>query len=118
MSACHAADRLAGLQGLFDKADLLVVTPSPPTLGAQHIDLHSRRDLKARLRSNPQAASQITQGGLRRRDTQATPRELNFRSGRTSRETFLSAYGAIVRVNPIHLCKRPFMSAGVSPRPQ
>jgi hypothetical protein len=47
---CHAADRLAGLQGLFDKADLLVVTPSPPTLGAQHIDLHSRRDLKARLK--------------------------------------------------------------------
>lgn len=40
--ACHAADRLAGLQGLFDKADLLVVTPSPPTLGAQHIVLHSR----------------------------------------------------------------------------
>lgn len=45
-------DRLAGLQGLFDKADLLVVTPSPPTLGAQHIDLHSRRDLKARRNSN------------------------------------------------------------------
>ncbi|MBB4383132.1 hypothetical protein [Bradyrhizobium sp. SBR1B] len=50
--ACHHADRLAGLQGLFDKADLLVVTPSPPTLGAQHIDLHSRRDLKARRNSN------------------------------------------------------------------
>lgn len=48
--ARHPADRLAGLQGLFDKADLLVVTPSPPTLGAQHIDLHSRRDLKARLK--------------------------------------------------------------------
>jgi len=48
--ACHPADRLAGLQGLFDKADLLVVTPLPPTLGAQHIDLHSRRDLKARLK--------------------------------------------------------------------
>lgn len=47
---CHAADRLAGLQGLFDKADLLVVIPSPPTLGTQHIDLHSRRDLKARLK--------------------------------------------------------------------
>ncbi|WP_236000030.1 hypothetical protein [Bradyrhizobium uaiense] len=32
VSACHPADRLAGLQGLFDKADLLIVTPSPPTL--------------------------------------------------------------------------------------
>ncbi len=48
--ACHPADRLAGLQGLFDKAHLLVLTPSPPTLGAQHIDLHSRRDLKARVK--------------------------------------------------------------------
>jgi hypothetical protein len=48
--ACHPADRLARLQGLFDKADLLVVTPSPPTLSAQHIDLDSRRDLKARLK--------------------------------------------------------------------
>src|SRR5204863_6469635 len=38
------------LQGLFDKANLLVVTPSPPTLGTQHIDLHSPRDLKARLK--------------------------------------------------------------------
>ncbi len=64
--ACHAADRLVGLQGLFDKADLLVVTPSPPTLGPNHIVLHSRCDLKARLRSNAQAASQSTQGGLRR----------------------------------------------------
>src|SRR5262249_10900010 len=48
--ARDAADRLASLQGLFDKANLLVVTPSPPTLGAQHIDLHSPRDLKARLK--------------------------------------------------------------------
>jgi len=46
--ARDAADRLASLQGLFDKANLLVVAPSPPTLGAQHIDLHSPRDLKAR----------------------------------------------------------------------
>jgi hypothetical protein len=46
---CHAADGLAGLQGLFDKANLLVVTPSPPTLGAEHIDLHSC-DLKAGLK--------------------------------------------------------------------
>jgi hypothetical protein len=29
--ARDAADRLASLQGLFDKANLLVVTPSPPT---------------------------------------------------------------------------------------
>lgn len=50
MPACDAADRLAGLQGLLDKPDLLVVTPSSPTLGAQHIDLHSPRDLKARLK--------------------------------------------------------------------
>jgi len=48
--ARDAADRLASLQGLFDKANLLVVAPSPPTLGAQHIDLHSPRDLKARLK--------------------------------------------------------------------
>ncbi|MET3911304.1 hypothetical protein ABID59_005667 [Bradyrhizobium sp. S3.3.6] len=48
--ARDAADRLASLQGLFDKANLLVVTPSPPTLGAQDIDLHSRRDLKARFK--------------------------------------------------------------------
>src|SRR5207248_152988 len=46
-----AADRLASLQGLFDKANLLVVTPSSPTLGAQHIDLHSPRDFKARLKA-------------------------------------------------------------------
>ena len=51
MPARDAADRLAGLQGLLDEAELLlVVTPSPPTLGAQHIDLHSPRDLKARFR--------------------------------------------------------------------
>ena len=49
--ARDAADRLASLQGLFDKANLLVVTPSSPTLGAQHIDLHSPRDLKARLKA-------------------------------------------------------------------
>lgn len=49
--ARDAADRLASLQGLFDKANLLVVTPSPPTLGAQHIDLHSPHDLKARLKA-------------------------------------------------------------------
>lgn len=50
MPARDAADRLASLQGFFDKANLLVVTPSPPTLGAQHIDLHSPGDLKARLK--------------------------------------------------------------------
>jgi hypothetical protein len=49
--ARDAADRLASPQGLFDKANLLVVTPSSPTLGAQHIDLHSPRDLKARLKA-------------------------------------------------------------------
>ena len=48
--ARHAADRLANLQGLFDQANLLVITPSSPTLGAQYIDLHSSRDLKARLK--------------------------------------------------------------------
>ena len=48
--ARHAADCLANLQGLFDQANLLVVTPSSPTLGAQHIDLHSPCDLKARLK--------------------------------------------------------------------
>lgn len=50
MPARDAADRLASLQGLFDKANLLVVPPSPPTLGAQHIDLHSPHDLKAKLK--------------------------------------------------------------------
>ncbi|MES5485126.1 hypothetical protein QMZ05_20420 [Bradyrhizobium sp. INPA03-11B] len=50
MPARDAADCLIGLRGLFDKADLLVVTPSPPAFGAQHINLHSPRDLKARLR--------------------------------------------------------------------
>ncbi|CDX51594.1 hypothetical protein MPL3365_130551 [Mesorhizobium plurifarium] len=41
------ADPLAGLEGLFDKPDLLVVTLSPPTLGAQHLTCIPRRDLKA-----------------------------------------------------------------------
>lgn len=67
--ARDAADRLASLQALFDKANLLVVTPSPPTLGAQHIDLHSPVTLKLDLRSNPRATSQTKQGGRRRRDT-------------------------------------------------
>jgi hypothetical protein len=49
MPGCHAADRLAGLHGLFDKADLVGVTPSPLTLGAQHVDLPSRPDFEARL---------------------------------------------------------------------
>ena len=49
--ARDAADRLASLQGLSDKANFLVVTPSSPALGAQHIDLHSPRDLKARLKA-------------------------------------------------------------------
>ena len=48
--ARDAADCLTSLEGLFDKANLLVVTPAPPTLSAQHIDLHSPRDLKARLK--------------------------------------------------------------------
>jgi hypothetical protein len=50
-AAARAADRLASLQALFDKANLLVVTLSPPTLGAQHIDLHSPVTLKLDLRS-------------------------------------------------------------------
>ena len=32
---------------------LEVVTPSPPTLGAQHIDLHFRRDLKGQILRPP-----------------------------------------------------------------
>lgn len=74
--AHDAADRLASLKCLVDKANLLVVTPSPPTLGAQHIDLHSPRDLKARLRSNPRAASQTTQVGRRRDAKKSKERQL------------------------------------------
>src|SRR5687767_15081088 len=50
VSARDPADRLAGLQGLFDTADLLIGTPPTLTLGAQCTDLHSRRDLKAGLK--------------------------------------------------------------------
>lgn len=50
MPARDAADRLASLQGLFNKANLPVVTPSPPTRGAQNLDLHSPRDFKAKLK--------------------------------------------------------------------
>src|SRR5262249_51170814 len=40
---------LTSLQGLFDQTNLLVVTPAPSTLDAQHLHLHSLYDLKARL---------------------------------------------------------------------
>ncbi|SFO00003.1 hypothetical protein SAMN05216573_1483, partial [Bradyrhizobium sp. Rc3b] len=36
MPARDPADRLTSLQGLLNKADLLVVTPSAPALGAQY----------------------------------------------------------------------------------
>ncbi|MGY3573027.1 hypothetical protein ACVMB1_000231 [Bradyrhizobium sp. USDA 4504] len=47
--ACHPRRPSRRAARSLRQANLLVVTPSPPTLGAQHIDLHSQRDLKARL---------------------------------------------------------------------
>ncbi|MFK4532231.1 hypothetical protein ABIA00_000414 [Bradyrhizobium ottawaense] len=40
MPARDPADRLTSLQGLLNKSDLLVVTPSAPALGAQYLHLH------------------------------------------------------------------------------
>jgi len=48
MPPCNAADALSRLQALVDQTNLLVVTPSPPTLRAKY--LHSLDDLKARLK--------------------------------------------------------------------
>ncbi|MEZ0085211.1 hypothetical protein ABIF72_007709 [Bradyrhizobium japonicum] len=47
MLARDPADRLTSLQGLLNKSDLLVVTPSAPALGAQYLHLHLWYDLKA-----------------------------------------------------------------------
>lgn len=69
MPARNPADSLASLLGLLDQTNLLVVTPSPPTFGAQYLHLHSHMTLKMDLRSNPQPARRIEQGGPRRSDT-------------------------------------------------
>src|SRR6185295_18970807 len=49
MPARDRTNSLTSLQGLFDQTNLLVVTPAPSTLDAQHLYLHSLYDLKARL---------------------------------------------------------------------
>ena len=72
--ARDAADRLAGLQGLFDKADLLVVTPCRRRSAPNTLTCIRHVTLKLDLRSNPQATSQTMQGGRRRRDTERSSR--------------------------------------------
>src|SRR5262249_13430652 len=65
----HPTNSLAGLHGLLDEANLLVVTPAAPTFDAQYLNLHSPHDLKLDLRSHSQAARRTEQGGRHRRDT-------------------------------------------------
>src|ERR1700761_1320155 len=69
MPARNAAHSLSSLKGLFDQTSLLVRAPAAPTFSAQHFHFHSHMTLRLDLRSNPRAASQTTQGGLRRSDT-------------------------------------------------
>ena len=77
MPARNAAHSLSSLKGLFDQTSLLVRTPAAPTFSAQHFHFHSHMTLRLDLRSNPRAASQTTQGGLRRSDTiKLSPKKL------------------------------------------